>query len=69
MKFNTGKYKKTLDETLDIFDEFLDNMTASKISNEDYRTIHKIFDKYLKKPFKNILIYKIDYDRRYVQFD
>ena len=48
MKFNTGKYKKTLDQTLDIFDEFLDNMTASKISNEDYRTIHKIFDKYLK---------------------
>ena len=22
MKFNTGKYKKTLDQTLDIFDEF-----------------------------------------------
>ena len=49
MKFNTGKYKKTLDETLDIFDEFLDNMTTSKISNEDYNTVHKIFDKYLKK--------------------
>ena len=49
MKFNTGKHKKTLDQTLDIFDEFLQDMTASKISNEDYRIIHKIFDKYLKK--------------------
>ena len=29
MKFNTGKYKKTLDQTLDIFDEFLQDMTAS----------------------------------------
>ena len=49
MKFNTGKYKKTLDQTLDIFDEFLDDITTSKISNKDYSTIHKIFDKYLKK--------------------
>tara|TARA_R110002110_G_scaffold5543_1_gene28628 strand:+ start:52 stop:228 length:177 start_codon:yes stop_codon:yes gene_type:complete len=49
MKFNTGKYKKTLDQTLDIFDEFLDNITTSKISNKDYNVIHKIFDKYLKK--------------------
>ena len=40
---------KTLDETLDIFDKFLDDITTSKISNEDYNTIHKIFDKYLKK--------------------
>ena len=52
MKFNTGKYKKTLDQTLDIFDEFLQDMTSSKISNEDYRIIHKIFDKYLKKNTK-----------------
>ena len=49
MKFNTGKYKKTLDRTLDIFDEFLDDMTTSKISNKDYNIMHKIFDKYLKK--------------------
>ena len=49
MKFNSGKYKKTLDQTLDIFEEFLDNITTSKISNKDYSTIHKIFDKYLKK--------------------
>ena len=49
MKFNTGKYKKTLDQTLDIFDEFLDDITTSKISNKDYNVIHKIFDKYLKK--------------------
>ena len=49
MNFNTGKYKKTLDQTLDIFDEFLDNITTSKISNKDYNVIHKIFDKYLKK--------------------
>ena len=40
---------KTLDETLDIFDKFLDDITTSKISNEDYNTMHKIFDKYLKK--------------------
>ena len=49
MNFNTGKNKKTLDKTLDIFDKFLDDITTSKISNEDYNTIHKIFDKYLKK--------------------
>ena len=40
---------KTLNETLDIFDKFLDDITTSKISDEDYSTIHKIFDKYLKK--------------------
>jgi len=48
MNFNTGKNKKTLDKTLDIFDKFLDDITTSKISNEDYNTIHKIFDKYNK---------------------
>ena len=52
MNFNTGKFKKTLDETLDIFDEFLDDLTASKISNKDYNIIHKVFDKYLKKSKK-----------------
>ena len=49
MNFNTGKNKKTLNKTLDIFDKFLDDITTSKISNEDYNKIHKIFDKYLKK--------------------
>lgn len=49
MNFNTGKNKKTLKETIDIFDKFLDDITASKISNSDYRKIHKIFDKYLEK--------------------
>ena len=39
---------KTLDETLNIFDKFLDDITTSKISNEDYNTIHKIFNKYLE---------------------
>ena len=48
MNFNTGKNKKTLDKTLDIFDKFLDDMTTSKISNTDYNTIHKIFNKYNK---------------------
>ena len=48
MNFNTGKYKKTLNQTLEIFDKFLNDMTASKISNADYREIHKIFDKYMK---------------------
>ena len=49
MNFNTGKYKKTLNQTLEIFDKFLNDMTASKISNADYRELHKIFDKYMKK--------------------
>jgi len=48
MNFNVGKNKKTLNKTLDIFDKFLDDITTSKISNEDYNKIHKIFDKYLK---------------------
>lgn len=49
MNFNIGKNKKTLKETIDIFDKFLDDITASKISNPDFRKIHKIFDKYLEK--------------------
>ena len=48
MNFNTGKNKKTLSKTLDIFDKFLDDITTSKISNKDYNIIHKIFNKYLK---------------------
>tara|TARA_R100001086_G_scaffold121840_1_gene62701 strand:+ start:676 stop:846 length:171 start_codon:yes stop_codon:yes gene_type:complete len=48
MNFNTGKNKKTLKETIDIFDKFLDDITASKISNSDYGKIHKIFDKYFE---------------------
>ena len=28
MNFNTGKYKKTLNQTLEIFDEFLNDMTT-----------------------------------------
>ena len=48
MNFNTGKNKKTLDKTLDIFDKFLDDITTSKISNTDYNILHKIFDKYLE---------------------
>ena len=48
MRFNTGKNKKTLNKTLAIFDKFLDDMTTSEISNKDYDTLHKIFNKYLE---------------------
>ena len=44
--------KKTLEKVLIKFDEFLDYTSDSLIDNEDYNTIHKIYDKYdkLNKP-------------------
>jgi len=41
--------KLNLDSTLDIFDKFLDQITYSPISNEDYQSLQKIFDKYLEQ--------------------
>ncbi len=41
------------DKHLDIFDKFLDDMTNSVITTTDYKTIHKIFDKYLSEKQAN----------------
>ena len=41
--------KLNLDNTLDILDKFLDQIIYSPISNEDYQSIHNIFDKYLEQ--------------------
>ena len=41
--------KLNLNSTLDIFDKFLDQITYSPISNEDYQSLQKIFDKYLEQ--------------------
>ena len=43
---------KTLSELTTKLDETLDWLTFSPMENEDYATIHKIFDKYLKKEKK-----------------
>ena len=43
---------KTLGELTTKLDETLDWLTFSPIENKDYATIHKIFDKYLKKEKK-----------------
>ena len=40
--------KKTLEKVLIKFDKFLDYTSDSLIDNEDYNTIHKIYDKYDK---------------------
>ena len=41
--------KLNLDNTLDIFDNFLDQITYSPVSNEDYQSLQNIFDKYLEQ--------------------
>lgn len=41
------------DKHLDIFDKFLDDMTSSVLTTNDYKTIHKIFDKYLSEKQAN----------------
>ena len=41
--------KLNLDNTLDIFDNFLDQINYSPISNEDYQSLQNIFDKYLEQ--------------------
>ena len=43
---------KTLSEMTTKLDEILDWLTSSPMENKDYATIHKIFDKYLKKEKK-----------------
>ena len=41
--------KLKLDSTLDIFDNFLDQIVYSPVSNEDYQSLQNIFDKYLEQ--------------------
>ena len=41
--------KLNLNSTLDIFDKFLDQITYSPISNEDFDILQKIFYKYLEQ--------------------
>lgn len=40
---------KTINDIVNKLDEILDWLAISPMTNKDYRTIHKIFDKYLEK--------------------
>ena len=46
-----NQYKK-LEDMTEKLDDLLTWLTDSPMSNKDYNTIHKIFDKYLEKEKK-----------------